>query len=48
VVTAEVDDSDAWGVAGTPSATSVTIRAVSAVTKGSTLAIRALAIGRWF
>jgi hypothetical protein len=48
VVTGDVDDSDGWLVAGTPSVTAVNLRVMSSVTKAAALALRALAVGRWF
>ncbi len=48
VVTGEVDDPDAWCVAGTPGTTTVALRALSSVTKASALTLRALAVGQWF
>lgn len=48
VASAEVDDSDAWAVGGTPTLTQIGFRAVSAVSKTTALSIRAMAVGRWF
>ena len=48
VVTGDADDADAWCVAGTPGTTTVNLRVMSSVTKGATLTLRALAVGRWF
>jgi len=48
-VTMDSTDADSWATcAAVPSTTSVSIRAMSAVTKAGALAIRATAIGRWF
>lgn len=48
VVKAAVDDLDAWAVSAAPTATAVTLRAMSSVTKAAALSLRATAIGRWF
>jgi hypothetical protein len=48
VVTGAVDDLDTWVSTAAPGATTVTLRAVAAVTKGAALTLRALAVGRWF
>lgn len=48
MVTGSVDDLDAWATNGTPTTTAVTLSALSAVTKGMALTIRARAYGRWF
>lgn len=48
-VTVDCTDADSWATcAAAPATTSVSIRALSAVTKSGALAIRAMAIGRWF
>lgn len=47
-VAGEVDDLDAWLTAAAPGTTSVSLRAMSAVTKATALNARAVAIGRWF
>lgn len=47
-VTGQVDDLECWITAGLPTATACTLRALSGVTKGAALNIRAVAIGRWF
>ena len=48
VVSADVDDADAWGAVNTLTTTGCNVRALSSVTKAGALAVRAQAIGRWF
>ncbi len=49
VVTGAVDNADCWlAVAVAPTTTSVSVRAIAAVTKASAMTVRAQAIGRWF
>jgi hypothetical protein len=49
VVQGDVDDADCWlTTSGAPSATTVNVRAIAAVTKAGALTLRATAIGRWF
>lgn len=48
VVKGSVDDLDAWSVSAAPSTASVTLRAMSTVSKASSVGLRATAVGRWF
>lgn len=49
VVSGAVDNADCWlSTVVAPSATTVSLRALAAVTKGSAMTVRAQAIGRWF
>lgn len=48
VVCGQVDDFDSWLATGVPGTGSCTLRALSAVAKGSALTLRVTAIGRWF
>lgn len=48
-VTGDMDDADCWmTTAGAPTATTCSLRALSAVTKAGALTMRATAVGRWF
>ncbi len=48
VVTGSVDDLDSWLVAGVPSVTAVTVRALASASKAAALTLRCVAVGRWF
>ncbi len=49
VVTGAVDNADCWlAVAVAPTTTSVSVRAIAAVTKATAMTVRAQAVGRWF
>ncbi|MFN4160071.1 MAG: DUF2793 domain-containing protein [Gemmobacter sp.] len=48
VVAGDADDLDAWVTTAAPANTGTTLRVLSAVTKGSAVPFRAMALGRWF
>jgi hypothetical protein len=49
VVMADCDNAECWAKVGAvPTATNVQVRAFSAVSQATTLALRVSAVGRWF
>jgi hypothetical protein len=46
-VSGSVQDGDCWLSAETPTATAVSLRAVSSVSKAAALPLRVMAVGRW-